>query len=609
MHRVPLSLPCLALALGSCTFVSSERLEAQLDADGDGVLVSLDCDDRDASVGHTLRFRDADGDGYGQGLPEWQCTDTSGWATVGGDCDDLRASVHPQAEERCNTIDDNCDGDVDGEDAVDPVFWYADLDDDGFGQPSDEPLAVACDAPGPLTADNSVDCDDDNSSIGDRRAFFEDADGDGFGNAEVAVAACEAPDGFVGQTFGVGVPNQGYDCDDTNAAVNPAASEVCDPDDTDENCNGLTDDEDPAFDPTTVRGLWFADRDGDGFGSTAETLRSCDLPPSEAHTVGDEPHSAHAWTEDSRDCNDAPDDAGAFDFETPSDCNIEEIAVGLDAGCYREANGFVVCLGDNDAIVGGVPETSFVQVDVGLAHACGVTVEGELSCWGAGPASSEGPLHSALVSANAVSIQLNHTCILTPQGIVTCWAEDITYSVEPDLSDGWRYVQVSAGTAHGCALLATEGSSTTGAVDCFGGGCSPAGECEDVPGEFLQVEAGDGFTCGLLSAGEGTDHGSLSCWGDAPEAWDALDGAYTALSAGPRAVCVTHSDGGVACVADEDIVMLEPPPGVDFDAIDVGVTFACGTYGDKEFACWGPDFNQSSDPRWTPPGSASSDEG
>ncbi|MBN1773506.1 MAG: hypothetical protein JXB32_19750, partial [Deltaproteobacteria bacterium] len=41
---------------------------------------------------------DGDGDTYGPG------------ADCGGDCDDTRAAVHPEAAEACNALDDNCDG-------------------------------------------------------------------------------------------------------------------------------------------------------------------------------------------------------------------------------------------------------------------------------------------------------------------------------------------------------------------------------------------------------------------------------------------------------------------------------------------------------------------
>ena len=61
----------------------------------------------------------------------------------------------------------------------------------------------------------------------------------------------------------------GTDCDDTDAQVNPLATEVCDGVDND--CNGLIDDD--ARDPLT----WFLDGDGDGFGDDGRTAQGLSL--------------------------------------------------------------------------------------------------------------------------------------------------------------------------------------------------------------------------------------------------------------------------------------------------------------------------------------------
>ena len=80
------------------------------------------------------------------------------------------------------------------------------------------------------------------------RSPFEDQDQDG-------VAACE-------------------DCDDTNAAAHPGATEVCDEVGTDEDCNGLSDDADPGVDPSSYPPT-YTDMDGDGYGTGAD-LGACD---------------------------------------------------------------------------------------------------------------------------------------------------------------------------------------------------------------------------------------------------------------------------------------------------------------------------------------------
>jgi hypothetical protein len=67
----------------------------------------------------------------------------------------------------------------------------------------------------------------------DQVTFYLDADGDGYGDGTTAVA-CEAPgDGYV---------TTGGDCNDGDAAVNPAAFDACE-DGVDNDCNGGIDDQ------------------------------------------------------------------------------------------------------------------------------------------------------------------------------------------------------------------------------------------------------------------------------------------------------------------------------------------------------------------------------
>src|SRR4029453_6122687 len=72
------------------------------------------------------------------------------------DCDDEERAVHPGASERCDGIDNDCDGALDGPDSVDGVEYWADLDEDGFGAGTP---TVSCTQP-TGTVDNALDCDD-----------------------------------------------------------------------------------------------------------------------------------------------------------------------------------------------------------------------------------------------------------------------------------------------------------------------------------------------------------------------------------------------------------------------------------------------------------------
>jgi hypothetical protein len=102
---------------------------------------------------------------------------------VDTDCDDGNAAINPGASEVCDGVDNNCDGNV------------------------DEGVTIT---------------------------FYQDSDGDGYGNAAISTQDCSAPVGYVADNT---------DCDDGDAAINPAATEVCD-DGIDNDCDGDIDSSD-----------------------------------------------------------------------------------------------------------------------------------------------------------------------------------------------------------------------------------------------------------------------------------------------------------------------------------------------------------------------------
>ncbi|MCB9764482.1 MAG: FG-GAP repeat protein [Alphaproteobacteria bacterium] len=150
------------------------------DDDADGSCAAFDCDDAAPEVhpgaeevpadgtdgdcdGAELCFKDADEDGFTEddavvASDDLSCVDPGeGDASApGGDCDDDDPAVHPSAAERCDGVDEDCDGAVD-EAPLDPGLWYTDADGDGFGDP--EAPVSACAQPSG-TVDDDQDCDD-----------------------------------------------------------------------------------------------------------------------------------------------------------------------------------------------------------------------------------------------------------------------------------------------------------------------------------------------------------------------------------------------------------------------------------------------------------------
>ncbi len=74
-----------------------------------------DCDGGiDEDLATSTWYRDADGDGFGAtGVSAASCSAPSGYVATAGDCNDGSGSVSPGAPERCNGVDDNCDGRID----------------------------------------------------------------------------------------------------------------------------------------------------------------------------------------------------------------------------------------------------------------------------------------------------------------------------------------------------------------------------------------------------------------------------------------------------------------------------------------------------------------
>ena len=287
-------------------------------------------------------YLDHDGDGYGHPNEDHVgCLPPQGYVGNNADCLDRNASAHPEADERCNQLDDDCDGQVD-EQPVDAPTWYADQDDDGYGDATAS--LEACQEPGGYVA-KAGDCDDalayanpdrpercngrdddcdgalDEDDALDAATWLRDEDGDGFGDPATTTQACQQPSGYVA--------SEGErDCDDLDAQVHPGAEETpydgvdadcdggsdydadgdgqdaqdyggtdCDDQDAlihsgaEERCNGLDDDCDGQADEDPVESrFWFQDDDADGYGDAQTAVWGCLL--------------GSGWVSDGSDCDD-----------------------------------------------------------------------------------------------------------------------------------------------------------------------------------------------------------------------------------------------------------------------------------------------------------------
>lgn len=175
------------------------------------------------------------------------------------------------------------------------------------------------------------------------------------------------------------------------------------------------------------------------------------------------------------------------------------------------------------------------QLAGGANHACALTIEGAVHCWGAnffgqlGDASNTDRSSPVPVSGMASGVQAvvagaDHSCALSTAGAVACWGAN-HHGQLGDGSNSQRntpvavsglgsgVVQITGGENHTCAL------TTAGAVHCWGS--NAAGQLGDgsstqrltpvaVPSlgsGVQQVVAGAAHTCALSTTG------GVLCWG------------------------------------------------------------------------------------------------
>jgi alpha-tubulin suppressor-like RCC1 family protein len=274
---------------------------------------------------------------------------------------------------------------------------------------------------------------------------------------------------------------------------------------------------------------------------------------------------------------------------------MSALFAGITAGhwftCALRANGASYCWGEIPGSGGSRPAATsspdpFVQISGGTLHACAVTTERRVRCWGNNQYRQAGGVSAAVInSPQALSSTLefasvasgsNSSCALTTAGAAYCWGTGYLgngpfseyRNVPVAVGGGLLFTQIAAGgdaMAYGCGI------ATNGSAWCWGNsmdgalGFSPdSNQARTVPGAvagnllFARLATGWHHTCGLTPAGK------VYCWGR--NASGQLGNGTTINSGLPVEVAA---------------------PGIQFASVTVGQHHTCALSTDGLAYCWG----------------------
>ncbi len=270
--------------------------------------------------------------------------------------------------------------------------------------------------------------------------------------------------------------------------------------------------------------------------------------------------------------------------EGPSGSLVHLMSGGSFHSCAIDAEGDPYCwgrdgsgqLGDGGVSVdrdvpgpvdtSGIGGKSFVMLEAGRQHTCGLTTDGDIYCWGdnyygvlgdgGGSVGSQLPVavDTTPITGNKSFVQVvcgyYHTCGLTAEGVAYCWGYD---------------------------AMGQLGDANAPIEDCFGENCSRLPIVVDtspISGKkpFVRLTAGRYHTCGV------TGEGVAYCWG--------MD-TYGQLGDGNQLldICGLESCSHVPVAVDTLPITGEK----SIVHIDAGHDHTCASTGEGASYCWGRD--------------------
>ena len=227
------------------------------------------------------------------------------------------------------------------------------------------------------------------------------------------------------------------------------------------------------------------------------------------------------------------------------DGSFVQLSAGFEFNCALPAGG-------GDPICWGLdiydeteppPAVEFRWVAAGGQHVCGIREQNFGQCWGWDRYDQDVPPPNG--GFDIMGSGKHNSCALLLDGTVQCWGRD-TYMGERPIEG--RFLQLSVGAEHACGIR-----EDTNSIECWGRDFE--GQLEAPEGQFIHVSAGAEHSCGVRDNGVGV------CWGENEDGQlNVPADLFSELHASKKGhTCGIREDFTISCWGRNEYGQASPP--------------------------------------------------
>jgi alpha-tubulin suppressor-like RCC1 family protein len=295
--------------------------------------------------------------------------------------------------------------------------------------------------------------------------------------------------------------------------------------------------------------------------------------------------------------------------------NLIKVSSGSETTCAIDTTGVLKCWGSLKPV--STTGNTFSDVSVGNASACAIAANKKILCWGSNSSGQLGDntnrtseslvqVFNSTTSFLQVAVGYKHACAVTSEGLVYCWGDNshLQLGATGDDSKVPKVVpgiasatSVAVGDYHSCA------QQTEGGIICWGDNSKKQVNSSStkymlptslaLPSPVSKFSLGAYNTCLLLATT------ALQCFGDnsKKQSPGTVTGSYSSVSSGSSTVCAITIEKKVSCFGSADSsklgeVSLNSSTPIQIatlsaNSVSVGDVHACVVTADGTLSCWG----------------------